>query len=483
LSNNKIKGLAGETVLYGLGSILPRVINFMLVPLHTIHMFSRADYGHITTLYAIVAFVNVVFMFGMETAFFRFATKPGADTRRIFNLAQTVVVVISGVTTAVVVALATPLATLLNVDGRPELIVWITLTMLIDAAVAIPFARLRLEKKALRFASAKIINVLVLVSLNYYFLKIAYQPAIGIGYVILANLLANSFFILFFFRTLWQWRPAFDQEVSWSMVRYAYPVMLTGLAGATNEMFSRVTLESWLPVGFYGDVTNEEALGIFGACYKYAVFMNLGIQAFRYAAEPFFFSNAKDKKSPELFARVNHYFVIVGCLVFLTIATNLDVLKYFTGREYWPGLEIVPPLLLAYLFLGIYYNFSIWFKVTDKTYFGTLFSIAGAVVTIGANYLLIPAMGYLGSAWAALLCYFIMTVSCLWWGQKYYPVPYRLVSDGAYLMLTSAVVYLVNQIALPSPIESMALHGIIILVFLTAIWFWERKDLLSKTNP
>ena len=334
---SKLKQLAGETVLYGLGSILPRMLNFLLVPLHTIDVFNREEYGEVTKLYAIVAFINIVFMFGMETAFFRFASKPGADAKRIFNLAQTSVLLISIPLSILFIALSAPMASYLDVAQHPEFITWLTLVMLTDAVVAIPFAQLRLEKKAMQFASAKIISVLLLIALNYYFLKINYDPAVNVGYVFLANLIANSFFILFFLRTLVSWRPAYDREISPVMLRYAYPVMLTGVAGMTNEMFSRLTLEWWLPDNFYGMLSKKDALGVFGACYKFGVFMLLGVQAFRYAAEPFFFSNAIDKSSPKLFAKINHYFVITCCVVLLGISINLDVLKYFIGEDFWVG--------------------------------------------------------------------------------------------------------------------------------------------------
>ncbi len=476
----KLKTLAGETVLYGLGSILPRVINFLLVPLHTINMFSQAQYGHITTLYAVVAFVNVVFMFGMETAYFRFATKPGADTQRVFNLVQTVVVFISCALSILIIVLATPIASVLKVEGRAEWIIWLALTMLIDALVAVPFAQLRLEKKAAQFALAKIANVLVLVGLNFIFLKVIYHPTVGIGYVMLANLVANSFFILFFVKTLLKWRPAFDKVISPSMVHYAYPIMLTGLAGMTNEMFSRLTLESWLPTGFYSGLSNEAVLGVFGACYKYSVFMNLGIQAFRYAAEPFFFSSARENKSRELYSRVNHFFIITGCVFFLAISINLDVLKYFIGNQFWSGLGIVPILLLAYLFLGIYYNISIWFKLIDKTYFGTVITVAGALITIVANYFLIPLYGYIGSAIAALICYGSMTIFCFALGQKFYPVPYRVTSGLTYLVGTSLVIFLINSIEINQLWISVGFHCIVIALFLGVVWMIERKELLGK---
>jgi len=475
---HKLKRLAGETALYGLGSILPRVLNFLLVPLHTINMFEKAEYGQITKLYAFVGVINIVYMFGMETAFFRFSTKEGADPQRIFNLSQTTVVFISVLLSVVFISFSSPIASSFHIEAHPEFIIWLTLTMLVDALVAIPFARLRLEKKALLFALAKIFNVLVLIGLNYYFLKINYDPTIGIGYVFLANLLANSLFLVFFLKTLVSWRPAWDPSISPHMFQYAYPVMITGVAGMINEMFSRSMLDWWLPENFYPGITREEAGGIFGACYKFAVFMNLGIQAFRYAAEPFFFSNASDKNSPALFARVNHYFVIVCCVVLLGISINLDFIKlFFVGEEYWAGLGIVPVLLLAYLFLGIYYNLSVWFKLTNQTYYGTLITLLGAFITIAGNFILIPLAGYMGSSLAALLCYFIMAVACYLIGQRYYPIPYTVAKDMGYILVTYLLILAVSHFTLENLWANLGLDIIVILIFCIVIFLIERRGL------
>jgi O-antigen/teichoic acid export membrane protein len=473
----KLQRLAGETALYGLGSILPRVLNFLLVPLHTINMFSRAEYGQITKLYAFVAVINIIFMFGMETAFFRFATKPGANAQRIFQLSQTVVVTLSLLFSTLLIIFSAPIATGLQVATHPEFITWLTLTMLVDAVVAIPFARLRLEKKAGRFVLFKLVNVGVLVALNVYFLKFTFHPEMGIGYVFLANLIANALFILFFIKTLLAWRPAWDKTVSPQMVRYAYPVMITGVAGMINEMFSRSMLDWWLPENFYAGITREEATGIFGACYKFAVFMNLGIQAFRYAAEPFFFSNAADKNSPELFARVNHYFVVVGCMVLAGIGLNMGIFKYFIGENFWDGLPIVPVLLLAYLFLGVYYNISVWFKLTDKTYVGTWVTLLGAVITVIGNFILIPVAGYMGSSVAALLCYGSMTVVCYIWGQRAYPVPYSIKTDLAYIIVTFALVVLANRLSLPDNMLTVSLQLLLTILFCAVVYIIERKNL------
>lgn len=471
----QLKKLAGETVLYGLGSIVPRFLNFLLVPLHT-DVFNPEEYGVITKLFAYVAVVNIVFMFGMETAYFRFATKPGADEKRIFNLSQTVVIGLSILLSLIFIFSAKPLAEILDIPGKENLIIWLVIIMLMDAVAAIPFARLRLEKKAMQFAAGKLINVFILVGLNVYFLKLYYDPSIGVGFVVIANLAANLFYLIFFARTLFSWRPVFDKEISPAMFSYAYPVMITGLAGMTNEMFSRVTLEWWLPENFYPGQSSDYALGIFGACYKFGMLMSLTVTAFRYAAEPFFFSASSDKNSPSLFAKVNHYFIIVCCVVLLGVGINLDILKYFflTNEAYWEGLTIVPILLIAYLFLGAYYNFSIWFKLTDKTYYGTIITVGGAIVTIAANFFLIPIFGYWGSALATLICYFSMTVACYLLGQKFYPIPYSLIKNLAYILITTLIVYAVNAIQIPNPWTAITVHILVIGIYLVIVYSLEK---------
>lgn len=474
---NKIKKLAGQTVLYGLGSILPRMLNFLLLPIHTIGAFSTGEYAVITKLMAIVAVVNIVFMFGMETTFFRFSTQEGADRKKIFNIAQTVVLLISVPVSLILILCSNSIAGTLDIASHPEFVVYLTLVMLIDAAVAIPFARLRLENKALKFAALKIVNILIVIGLNLYFLKVIYDPAINVGYVFIANLAANAFYILFFIKDLFSWRPALDKEMTPVMFRYAFPVMITGIAGMFNEMFSRTSLDVWLPEGFYSNLTRDEAVGVFGSCYKLAVFMNLGIQAFRYAAEPFFFSNAADKNSPALFARINHYFVITCCAVLLGISINLDVLQYFMGADYRVGLPIVPVLLLAYLFLGVYYNFSVWFKLTNRTHYGTILTIGGAIITLAGNYFLIPHFGFMGSSWAAVICYFFMMVACYVIGQKFHPIPYAIWKGLAYVAVTMIIVEVVNSITIGNLWLSISFHAGVMLLFVTVVYFLERRYL------
>lgn len=471
----KITRLASETAVYGLGTIIPRLINYFLVIPHT-RIFNAEAYGVITHLYAYAGFLNIIFLFGMETAFFRFASKPGASVDHVYRLAQTIVLAIAVPVSLVLWFSADAIAAAWDLAAHPEYVRYLVGIILLDAVVAIPFARWRHEKKAWLFATVKIANVLALVGLNYLFLYVMFDPAVGVGYVLIANLLANSIFVVFQFRNLIRWRAVWDAAVSREMIRYAYPIMLMGVAGMTNELFSRLCLQWWWPENFRGQ-SAEHALGVFGACYKYAVFMNLVVMAFRYAAEPFFFAQASDKQSPELFARVNHYFIIAGAFIVLAVTINLDILKFMLGSsEYYEGLSIVAVLLVAYLLMGVYYNFSVWFKLTDRTHFGTWFTVGGAVFTVVGNYVLIPLAGYHGSAWVTLISSAGMLVASYLFGQRYYPIPYRLLAGVLYLGFALALIGFSSQISFSSQFAATFFHACVCLFFLAVVYLLERKD-------
>ncbi|MEI9917258.1 MAG: polysaccharide biosynthesis C-terminal domain-containing protein [Bacteroidota bacterium] len=480
----KIKKLAGDTILYGLGNIVPRFLNFLLFPIHTKFRFDPDEFGQFTYLMSLVAFMNIIYSFGMETTFFRYATKPGADQKKIFNAGLTVVIAVGIVLSGSLILLSGPIAGWLGVKGHSDFIIWLAAIMFIDNISSLPFSRLRLERKPIRFAIYRIANIAVVIGLNLYFLFVIYDPSIGIGYVFLAMLIANSMYLLFFFKTFIQWRPVYDREITSSMLSYSYPVVLTGLLGTTNEFFSRISLEKWLPEGFYPGRSSAFAVGVFGAAYRFAVLMNLAVMAYRMAAEPFFFSNSSDKESPQLFARLNHYFVIVCCFILLGIAINMDILKYLTGKDYWEGMVVVVPLLLGYLFFGIYYNMTVWYKLTDKTIYGTYISVGGAALTIALNFIFIPMYGYLGSAWVTTFVYFAMTVICYLLGQKFYPIPYRVFSDGLYIIATMMLVYVVNLYEFTNLIMGAVVHTGIILAWLGVVYLIEgnRYILNSKNN-
>lgn len=467
----KIRKLAGDTIVYGLGNIVPRFLNFILFPIHTQDKFAPDEYGVFTYLMSMVAFMNILYTFGMETTFFRYATKPGADPKRIFNAGLTVVLVAGVILSGSIILFADPIARGLGVGDHPDFIVWLAVIMFIDNLASLPFSRLRLENKTLRFAIYRISNVVVVVALNLYFLFVIYDESVGIGYIFLAMLIANSMYILFFLKTFLQWRPVYDREITSSMLSYSFPIVLTGLLGTTNEFFSRVSLERWLPDGFYEGRTSAYAVGVFGACYRFAVLMQIAVTAYRMAAEPFFFTNASDKESPRLFATVNHYFVIVCCFMLLGIAINMDVLKYMMAPAYWEGVVVVVPLLLGYLFFGIYYNMTVWYKLTDKTIYGTYITVGGAVLTIALNFVFIPMYGYEGSAWVTAFVYLAMAVACYFLGQKFFPIPYTVGSDILYIGGTTALIYVVNSYEFSNLIVGATVHTLIILAWLGTVYF------------
>ncbi len=497
---SQLKRLVGDTAVYGLSSIIGRTLNYFLVPIYT-SVFEPGAYGVITELYAYVAFFNVIYTYGLETAFFRFATATGSQADKVYNTAQSLVILSSLIFSGLLYFLSPQIAVILEYPGKENLIRWLALILCTDAILAIPYAKLRLEKKAWTFATTKLLNICLNIFLNLFFIVFCasvfkgefwpgfkpyidwfYNPAWNIDYVILANLIANSALIPIFWYLNRSFTFSIDKQLLKPILVYAYPLLFMGLAGVTNEMLSRVLLKYMLPEGFYPDKTKLAALGVFGACYKLAIFMNLAIQAFKYAAEPFFFSNSKDKNSPELFAKVMHWFVIVCCFILLAVSINLDLIGLFLRNpEYREGLNVVPILLLAYLFLGVYYNLSIWFKLSDKTYYATRITVAGAVLTVVLNFLLIPVLGYFGSALATLGCYFAMSVMCFILGQQYFFIPYKTARDMGYIVGTIAVTYLVLQVNITNQLLATSFHIGVMLLFLAVVVFLE-KDELSKLS-
>ena len=490
-----LKKLAGQAALYGLSSMLGRALNFLLVPFYTAILFP-AEFGAITEMYAYVAFLNIIYLYGMETAYFRFSTKEGFNERETYNNAQTLLLFSSALFSGALILFAQPLAEILQYPEKSSYIVWLSLILGIDAIVAIPFAKLRLEKKAAFFASAKLLNIFLNIGFNIFFLVVCrdisngeylteykntidafYKTGMDVEYVFISNLLANVVMIPVLWKQFFIYRLRFDLKEIGPMLKYAYPLMFMGLAGMVNEMLDRVMLKHILPENFYNGISNAEALGIYGACYKLSMFMTLAVQAFRYAADPFFFSQAKDKNAPELFSKVMKWFIIVCCFIFLFVSLNIDLFGLILRNSvYRQGLMVVPVLLLANLFLGIYYNLSVWYKLTDKTYYGTFISVGGALVTILGNMLLIPLFGYMGAAYATLFCYFSMAVASYVLGNKYYPVPYNLKSATIYIGICTLMIVCFFSASFQNSIFKYSISISIVLLFGFLVFLLEKKD-------
>lgn len=497
-----LKKLAGQTALYGLSSMIGRAINFLLVPVYTSLLFP-AEYGIVTELYAYAAFFNIIYLFGMETTYFRFANKKDANEPHIFNHVNTQIL-IGGLLISLIILFFTPQIASYLSDGNSNktatdfrsYIYYVIAILFTDAALSIAFARLRLQNKAFWFASVKLMNIGLTVLLNVLllwgiplmlvsdavststkeFILSWYDPADLVSYIFISNLIANVLQFPFLFKIFKGFKITWDFKIVQPMLVYAFPLMVMGLAGMVNEMLDRLILRELLPDDFYPGSSKLHVLGIYGACYKLSMFMTLAIQAFRYAAEPFFFSKASDKNSTQLFADIMKWFVLVCLLIFLGVSLNMSIFKHFLGNEdYWEGLAIVPILLFANLFLGIYYNLSIWFKLTDKTYWGIYISLFGAALTIIGNILLIPILGYLGAAWVTLFCYASIATCSYLLGHKYYPIPYPVVKIIVWMGTAALLVYFSSLIEFANYYVNLLVYNGMIAIWLGCVLLLEKS--------
>lgn len=447
-----IARLASQTAVYGLSSIFGRFLNYLLVPLYT-YRFSAAEYGVISEFYAYAGFFGVFLLFGFETGYFRFRGKDrnGADPAFSSALAFIAAVNIAFLTVALCNRQA--LAELLRYPLHSDYVVYFALILSLDAIAAIPFARLRAEEKAFRFAGIKLAEILLAVLLNLFFVLWCpklygtgfgqrvlfwYDPQMGVGYIFIANLIASAFkFCLL--TPQWRGLTGIDPALCRRMLNYSAPLVVIGCAGIINEMLDRALLKYLLP---HDIRTNLKLLGIYSACYKLSILMSLFIQAFRYAVEPFFFNYADQADARRIYANILHYFVLFCVFIFLAVTLFIEFFQYFIGPEFRAGLDVVPILLLANLCLGIYVNLSIWYKLTDHTLLGAGVALFGACLTIALNLDWIPRFGYHGSAWATLVCYAAMAWLSYALGRHYYPVPYPVGRITAYVTLGCALYYL-----------------------------------------
>jgi O-antigen/teichoic acid export membrane protein len=489
---NPLKKLAGQTAIYGLSSIIGRVLNYFLTPLYT-YLFATSAYGVVTDMYAYVAFLVVLLTFGMETTFFRFASKsPEGEQQKIYNTALLPVMGISVLFILVCTFFSESLATSLQYPDHSEYVVWLAIVVGLDAITAIPMAKLRQENNAKRFVYVNLASIFINIGLNLFFIAYCkplydsgnsnflvdafYSPDIGIGYIFIANLIASIIKPILLFREISGIRLNIDKVLFRKMIRYAYPLIFVGLAGIINETFDRILLKLIL-IEEHGREYALGQVGIYGACYKVSILITLFIQAFRYAAEPFFFSEAstKDEKTAKrTYAKVMKYFVIITGVIYLGIMMYIDIVMYFVGKDFRVGAEVVPILLLANIFLGIYYNQSVWYKLTDKTMFGAYISIGGAVITIALNLILIPYMGFVGSAWATLVCYASMMVASYYFGQQHYKIKYPLRKIYLYVGMPVLLYLLSAWIGFESLFLKYTFNTILFGLFLLIVYWLER---------
>lgn len=494
----EIKKLAGQTAYYGISSILARVLNFLLLPIWTARL-ATEEYGAVTEVYGYVALLLIIYTFGMETAFFRFSKKN--DPQKVYNSSATAVFLISLFFSSLISINSVDIAAYLGNDVKAIYVKYIAAILLTDASIAIPFAKLRLEEKALKFALIKTGVVGITICLNLLFLVVFpdiladkylaglknmvstwYKPEGLIGYIFIANLAANLCYIPFLAKELRQLSPKIHWPTLKEMLIYALPLFIMGLAGMFNEQGYAILFKRVFPST--ETLTSSGALGIFSSTVKLSVIMMLGIQAFRYAAEPFFFNHADNKEAPELFARIMHYFFVFNVVVLVAVSLNTPLIGDIFIRDvsYKEALYVLPILLLAKLFYGVYINLSVWFKIKDKTIFGSYFAGVGALITLAGNILLIPILGFLGSALTALACYLMMCLLCYSYGKKYFPIPYRFSPLIIHLLIGGGIV--VTSQILPF---GEGLWAYLIALLVTAIYagivFWlEWKELKYKTQ-
>lgn len=487
---NPFKKLASQTAIYGLPTIVGRLLNYFLVPLYT-YIFPPAEYGTVTEMYAYVSFLLIVLTYGMETALFNFS-RLQEDKKKVYATILTCVTFTSLLFIASFTIFKEPIANLIHYPDHPEYITWFALMLGFDAISSITFAKLREQNQAKTFALIKTINVGVNIAFNLFFLIYCkqeyeasatswigsfYSPEIGVGYIFISNVLASAITLLVLIpstlRIIFPLKgQVLDVSLLKQMLLYALPLLLAGLAGMTNETMDRILLKYLLPQ----DIALAQ-VGIYGACYKISIIMTIFWQTFRYAAEPFFFSNAKEQNAKRTYSVVMNYFVIICMIIFLATMANITWIKYFVDDRYWDGLPVVPILLLANFCVGVFFNLSIWYKLSGKTRYGAYLTILGATITLVGNFVFIPVYGYVASAWTTLICYTLMMGASYLWGNKYFPVEYDLKRFFGYVSLSLILYALIAFIALESNVINLVLKNMILLAFVAIVIVFERKNL------
>ena len=492
---SSIKKLAGQTVWYGLSSIAARFLFYLLTPYFT-NKLSVAGYGDMSILYAAIPFLNVIFTYGIETAFFRFATKDEYK-KDIYSTATISILCSTFLLTSILIFFRSSIAHLLRLDNHPEFITYSAIIIALDTLSTLPFAKLRLDQRPRKYALIRLSTIILQIVIIYFLVSVCpriavknpygfiatfYKANYGVGYIIIANLCASLFALVLLHKEFFSFEFKFNRKVWIVMIIYSMPLIIAGFGGMINETFDRIML-SWL-----APVNNVEAakdqVAIYSACYKLSILITLFIQAFRMGAEPFFFKQAEGANPQKVYARVMKFFVITITIMFLVVAMYIDLWKYFLSTDpaklkiYWTGLKVVPILLLANMFLGIYYNLSIWYKLTHKTIAGAYITLIGAAITLVINFIFIPYFGYMACAWATFFCYGSMMVISFLWGQKDYRIPYAWKKLSAYIIIVvllyflhEAIIYFVNGTAV-----NFISASLLLIIYVWFILFIEKKE-------
>ncbi len=483
-----LKTVYKQTFIYGLATVVPRMLSFLLVRLHTDKsvLENVSDYGEVSIVFAYFVLFNVVLAYGMETAFFRFFNKEPSKAK-VLSTATISILGSSLGFLALGLLFQQQIADLTHIHvNYITLVVW---TLFFDAMVIIPFAYLRAQGKPVKYTAVKLTNVVVNLALNVFLL--VYLKALSVdnslwdsiyianfevSYIFIANLVASGVTLLILLPFYFKINYKIDTVLWKKMLRYALPVLVAGVAFSINETFDRVLLERLLP-----ESIAKTAVGMYSGCYKLALFMMLFATAYRLGIEPFFFSQSKTKDATKNYAKILEFFVICGALILLVVVVFVDVLKLILipNEDYWEAMKVVPILLLAYLFLGIYHNLSVWYKITDRTKFGAYISVIGAGITLLVNLIFIPSFSYMASAVATLVAYVSMTVLSYYFGRKHYPIPYNIKKIGIYLVLAISLSALSFYQFRAQYFIGSALIGILVLI----IWSNEKATIKQFLKP
>ena len=480
----EVKQLASQTIVYGLGTIVPRFLHYaVLTPFYTRIFTNTSDYGIVTELYAWMVVLLVILTYGMETGFFRFV-QDKKDADKVYSTALISLLITSSLFVVFVNVFIKPVASVMNYSNNPDYIRMFSGIVALDAFTAIPFAKLRKENKSLQFSTIKILNVVITLSLVIFLLKIApgiyennngwfrkiYNPEYKVGYIFVANLISSFSTLLMLFPVIFRINFKFDIFLWKRMFQYSYPLLLAGLSGTINDAIDKILLRRMV-----GEEEGLSLLGKYGAAYKIAVLMSLFIQMFRFAAEPFFFERAKQENAKETYAFVMKYFIIIMLIVFLGINLYMEALQYIVGRNYRDALIVVPIISMAYLLYGIYINHSIWYKLNDLTRYAVYITLIGAVITVLINVLLIPVYSYMASAWAHVASYGSMIIFSFIFAEKHYKIDYELKGLLSYFIIAIGMVLFSIFYNYGSIILELTINTLFIIIFIA---FAQYKDKL-----
>ncbi len=461
----KLKTIFKDTAIYGLSSIVGRFLNYLLVPLYTAK-FSAASggYGIITNIYAYVALAMVLLTFGMETTYFRFTNKTHTDSQTVYSTTLISVGTVSLLFAVLVLLLLSPISQLMGYGEHPDYVGVMAVTVAIDAFLCIPFAHLRQQKKAMKFAALKLLNIVMSILLNVFYF--VWMNGNDVGYVFYINLFCTAMLAVCLITEYTGFRWKLDTQLLRTMLSYSWPILVLGIAGILNQ-----TADKMLFPYIYQGADMREQLGIYGACSKIAMIMAMITQAFRFAYEPIVFAGVKDKGQHEMYTQAMKYFIIFTLLAFLMVVGYMDILKYIVrNQDYWVGLKVVPIVMAAEIMMGIYFNLSFWYKLIDKTIWGAVFSGIGCLVLLVVNIVFVPQYGYMACAWGGFAGYGVAMLASYFVGQKYYPLAYPLKEIGMYVVIAVVLTMAMYKVHEDQPMWlSLTVNTLLILIFVAYI--------------